>query len=934
MGTRNLGDMIVRIVGDNVEFDKSIDRSEKKLDSFTGVCSKVGLALSAAITAPVLASGKAMLSASADMEMYEAGMKTMLGSTQAAKNMMASLADFAAKTPLELPGIVNATTKLLQYGIASEDIIPTLKTLGDVTLGNQGKFDALAYAYGQMSSAGKLMGQDLLQMINAGFNPLQIMAEKTGISVSELKKRIADGEITVNDVKEAFKIATTEGGRFFNGMENGSKTFTGLASTMNDDVRAMMRSFGDMLLPIAKDVAKEISKIAKNISDMEGPSKVAIITVATFASTLGPLALGIAGISKAFTFLAANPVTLVIGAIAALTAGILAYVAAQRQAQREVEKSWQYDETKTLAQNKERLEQIRKLTEQTMNERDQLDKNSRMWKAKNTIVEEGFALYKSLSAAIKDHEAIAEVEAKAEAERARIKKEAAGALTEAQRKQQDEEIEMAWEMRQQEEELATLQEGLYEKWRLREEEQRQIGEESLELKILRMQEETEAQVAALEEGAARVQKAAEDEQAVEDWAFQEKLRLMAEENEAQIIALNEGVKNLEDSKKKEELVEQESFEYKLWLMNKENEEQLDALNEGVRNLEDAKEKERTIIDDISNSWDEYFKDWKENIKDNAKDWTDIFGAIEDAAILLVGSGLEEIGETLVGQQADWGDYGNIALQALKGILESIGAQLAAMAALRFVMLDFVGGGIATAASAAAFVAAGAIGGVIQNIEDEKEAAIEAKKEMEQAAEDALEAETKAQEAAAKEAERIQKEALEAQEQAAEDAAKAQAKLDAPRLQYLEDMEQLQTRINVGLIDQSELLERQIDLAERYANSLIELGFDTSSAELQSVLATLSGLIAQLPTPVTGAEFGLKNAAFGDYVVGEDGPEVVKVPSGSQILNSIDSERYMEGMTQDSMLHLILNIDSELILDKIYQATRDRRVLVDSGAVVS
>lgn len=101
-----------------------------------------------------------------------------------------------------------------------------MKQLGDISLGNSDRFQRLSLAFAQVSAAGKLTGQDLLQMVNAGFNPLQEISKKTGQSISDLKDQMADGAISTKMVEEAMKSATEEGGRFAGGMEKASKTFS------------------------------------------------------------------------------------------------------------------------------------------------------------------------------------------------------------------------------------------------------------------------------------------------------------------------------------------------------------------------------------------------------------------------------------------------------------------------------------------------------------------------------------------------------------------------------------------------------------------------------------------------------------------------------------------------------------------------------------
>jgi tape measure domain-containing protein len=121
--------------------------------------------------------------------------------------------------------------------------------LGDVSMGNKEKLSGLSLAFAQVQATGRLMGQDLLQMINQGFNPLQIISEKTGKSMSVLKKEMEDGKISAEMVTGAFETATSQGGLFYQGMDRGAKTLNGTFSTLWDNIKNMSAS----LLGLADD---------------------------------------------------------------------------------------------------------------------------------------------------------------------------------------------------------------------------------------------------------------------------------------------------------------------------------------------------------------------------------------------------------------------------------------------------------------------------------------------------------------------------------------------------------------------------------------------------------------------------------------------------------------------------------------------------------
>lgn len=115
----------------------------------------------AAVGATVIGLG---VNYNSQMEQYQAGFTTMLGDAEKAQGMINNLKDFAASTPFELTDLADASTTLLAFGEDVNNIMPDLKMLGDISLGNKEKFKSLALVFGQVQSQGRLMGQDLLQI--------------------------------------------------------------------------------------------------------------------------------------------------------------------------------------------------------------------------------------------------------------------------------------------------------------------------------------------------------------------------------------------------------------------------------------------------------------------------------------------------------------------------------------------------------------------------------------------------------------------------------------------------------------------------------------------------------------------------------------------------------------------------------------------------
>ena len=190
----------------------------------------------------------------ADMQMLRTSLDTLTGSADQGSQTFRELNKYAAATPYQTKELARAANTMLAFGINAEDTMKALRTLGDVANGNSERMQGLALAYAQVQSTGRLMGQDLLQMVNQGFNPLQIISEKTGKSMATLKKEMENGAISAEMVSEAFKTATSEGGRFYNGALRGSKTLGGVLSTLSDIVQ--MAAFQMVGLSETGDVLK------------------------------------------------------------------------------------------------------------------------------------------------------------------------------------------------------------------------------------------------------------------------------------------------------------------------------------------------------------------------------------------------------------------------------------------------------------------------------------------------------------------------------------------------------------------------------------------------------------------------------------------------------------------------------------------------------
>lgn len=251
---------------DNAQLKTKLKESQGLLKSFK--TSLGGVLGGAALGISLKNLGDYALNASKAFESASISFKVLLGNEEKAAKLVKDIEALANVTPMSSSGLQENAKLLLNFNAVAEDeIIPTLTMLGDITGGNQAKMDSMTLAFAQCASAGRLMGQDLLQMINAGFNPLQVMSEKTGKSIAQLKEEMSDGKISVDMVKQAFKDATAEGGRFYGMMKEQSESKAGLESTKADSYEILARTIVDRAVPALKEFDKAQIKAATSATE-------------------------------------------------------------------------------------------------------------------------------------------------------------------------------------------------------------------------------------------------------------------------------------------------------------------------------------------------------------------------------------------------------------------------------------------------------------------------------------------------------------------------------------------------------------------------------------------------------------------------------------------------------------------------------------------
>jgi tape measure domain-containing protein len=202
-----------------------------------------------------------LIGSNAEMEQYTTSLEVMLGSASKASAMIEKMREFAAKTPLTLENVISGGSLLMSYGVDESNLIDTMTKLGDLASGNAEKMDRITLAYGQMLAKGKVTGEELMQMTEAGV-PLQTaLAESIGVTGEEFSKMVSKGEVGIDDLNKAITGLTTGNGKFAGMMEKQSQTMQGMLSTLQDNLSEFMRKMGEGAFGEVKSALQEASDL-------------------------------------------------------------------------------------------------------------------------------------------------------------------------------------------------------------------------------------------------------------------------------------------------------------------------------------------------------------------------------------------------------------------------------------------------------------------------------------------------------------------------------------------------------------------------------------------------------------------------------------------------------------------------------------------------
>jgi tape measure domain-containing protein len=323
---------------------KGLDKSSAKLKQFGKQATSVGKTLTIGLSTPIALAGVKALSSAAKFEKLQTQLNVLTGSAKKGTEAFKQLVKFSAGTPFQLDELVKANNTLMGFGVSTADAFKHLQSIGDIAAVSGGDLQNISVAFGQVAASGRLMGQDLLQLINNGVPIIDMLSDSMGVAKSEIKDMVSKGAVTFPVLIKAFEDATSEGGKFSGGMQQLSGTLGGVFSTLKDNINIAFAEIGKSivestdLVEVSKKVITKIQELTQKFKDLSPEAKkVALIIV------VGQMSIGFGALIKALPLVAggfrvltavmiANPILAVATAIAAVTIAIVQYKKSQKEA--------------------------------------------------------------------------------------------------------------------------------------------------------------------------------------------------------------------------------------------------------------------------------------------------------------------------------------------------------------------------------------------------------------------------------------------------------------------------------------------------------------------------------------------------------------------------------------------------------------------------
>lgn len=288
----------------------------------------------------------AALDASTSFKAAKDDFGIMLGDMQAGAGLFAELQEFNFWTPFDMEQTAQAAKVLMAAKVPLQDMTEYLTRFGDISQGNSQRFQSFINAFSKASAKGKADMEVLNVYIDQGVQILDALGEQMNVTSAEIVDMASKGLVSFQDLDSALASMAAEGGLYYNSMITASQRLDATQAGLEESVKALAASFGDMLAPILSKFLSILTNVIDAINDspfLKGIFAAALTALVIVINTKMITAL-VAMASKIWAAYAAqmalNTATAAtkpwmlatVAVVATATAGYVAYAAAQQEA--------------------------------------------------------------------------------------------------------------------------------------------------------------------------------------------------------------------------------------------------------------------------------------------------------------------------------------------------------------------------------------------------------------------------------------------------------------------------------------------------------------------------------------------------------------------------------------------------------------------------
>ena len=247
------------------QFKRTETQTQKLKQGFSGLA---GVAARLGVTFAAFQGLRFSIIKAAELETQSRSLQVLTGNLESAKNIISELQEFAAVTPFTSSDLIETAKRLKAFGVETENLVDTVKRLGDVSGATGSDLGGIATAFGQIVAKGRLQGEELLQLQERGVALADVLKKEYELTGVEFSKALEQGRFSAEVVQFALEELTDVGGKYANGAISQSTTLAGKFSTLQDNIERIGRAIGQALTPAIKGALDVLNTLAARLGDV------------------------------------------------------------------------------------------------------------------------------------------------------------------------------------------------------------------------------------------------------------------------------------------------------------------------------------------------------------------------------------------------------------------------------------------------------------------------------------------------------------------------------------------------------------------------------------------------------------------------------------------------------------------------------------------